>query len=322
MKKVIRVLVVLLCFVLLTACGGGDDIESVALLSATRLDVKMGETSALEVMNYTGDIKWASSNTSIVTVSETGEIKPVSIGSAAVVATLEDGDVMNCVVEVIPGESKVEKITVTSYYSNATDITVDYDDETYVRLKADCAPVDPIESLAWSSSDDSIAQVSGDGVVSVYGNGTVHITATALNGVSGSCKLRVKDVPEGVTAPNTSGDSIPVIEISEGQSTLTAAVPVASSTATSGVIVNEARVYLKVGECKKLEYVVANTSNTTIKWMSTDKSIAVVQDGYIVGVGNGIATISAVTHDGAVASCRVAVGKKSIAELKKEIPAY
>lgn len=320
MKKVIKILSVLLCVFTVSACGGSDTVETVPLLSASRLDVKMGETAKLDVMNYTGEVTWSSSNTAIATVSDTGEVKPVSIDSVAIVATLDNGETKTCVVEVLPGESKVEKINVTSYYSTASDITVNYNTETFVRLKAECAPVDPIESLAWSSSDDKKAQVSGDGVVTICGNGTVYITATALNGVSGSCKLRIKNVPAEVEEEYKNNDEIPVIEISEGQSTLTSAVPVASSTAKSGVILDAVRVYLSVGDYYKLNYKVANTSNTTVKWMSTDKSIAVVKDSYIVAVGEGIATISAVTHDGAVASCRVAVGKDAIKELKKEIP--
>ena len=53
--------------------------------------------------------------------------------------------------------------------------------------------------------------------------------------------------------------------------------------------------------------------------MSSDKAVAVVAKGRIVAVGEGRAVISAVTEDGAVASCSVAVGEKEIKLMKKEV---
>lgn len=318
MKKGIKLLAIFTAICLVSACGG-KKVESVPMLTATMMDVRMGEKATLEVTNYMGEIKWTSSDTSIATVSTTGDITPISIGSAAIAATLENGDTMNCVVDVLPGESKVEKISVVSTFTGISDMTVNYLDSPTVWLKAECSPVDPLEAITWSSSDERLATVSNDGVVMVCGNGIVTITATAVNGVSGSCKIRIKNVPEEVEqeAIEKSND-VPVIEITQGQSALTEAVPVPSSTAQSGIIISEPRVYLNVAEYTQLTYAVTNSSNNTVRWTSTDKSVALVKDGYIVGVGEGRAIISAVTHDGAVASCTVAVGKKAIKELKEE----
>lgn len=320
MKKAIKFIGVALSFLSLAACGGkSGGMDEVTLLSSTMLDVKMGQTAALEVYNYDGEIKWTSSDSSIALVDEDGKIKPISIGSVAITASLASGENLNCIVDVIAGESNVEKIYVTSYYSNADDITLNYNDSETVRLKADCSPVDPIEKLTWSSSDERIATVSQDGVVTARGNGIVNINATALNGVTGSCKVRVKNVPAEIENENKSPQG-PIVEISKGQTGLTSTVPVPSPNAQSGIIISEQRVYLSVAEYVKLNYAVSNTSNTQVTWLSTDKAVAVVKDGYIVGVGEGRAVISAVTHDGAVASCSVAVGKAAIEELKKEIP--
>ena len=73
-----------------------------------------------------------------------------------------------------------------------------------------------------------------------------------------------------------------------------------------------------MGEDCKLTYAVSNSADPTVQWVSTDKAVAIVNDGRIVAIGEGRATISAVTSDGAVASCSVAVGKEAIRELKDE----
>lgn len=319
MKKIVKMFSVLSAMCLITACGGGKTV-STAELSDTMLDLKLGETGSISVLNYDGDVTWSSADTSFATISKEGEISPVSIGSVVITATLEDGETMNCVVEVLPGNSNIEKIDVTGYYSSVSDITVNYNDSDTVRLKAECSPLDSLEKLTWKSSDETKAKVTGDGVVVVCGNGTVDITATAINGVSGSCILRIKNVPAEVENANKAENDVPQVEPGSSQSAMTTAVPVHSPNAESGIIISESIVYLQVSEYKKLEYTVANISNQEVKWLSTDKAVAIVKDGYIVGVGEGIATISAVTADGAVASCRVGVGKDAIEELKREIP--
>ena len=318
MKKIALVLVAMLLVFMFSACGGGG-VESVPMLSETMLDVKMGEEATISVNNYFDEVKWTSSDTSVATVNSNGEITPVSIGSVAITATINENETLNCMVNVQPGESKVERIDVVSLYTGISDITVNYNDSPVLWLKAECYPVDPMEMITWSSSDEALATVSNDGVVTVCGNGIVNITATAVNGVSGSCKVRVKNVPEDVAnEARQKASDVPVVEITATQSSLTSSVPVSSPSAQSGVIISEQRLYLSVGEYAPLTYAVTNTNDKKVTWTTTDKSVCVVKDSVVVGVGEGRAIVSAVTHDGAVASCTVAVGKQAIKELRAE----
>ncbi len=328
MKKYIAlILCIILAVCALTACGS-DSIETVeqkATLSATSMNIKLGESAQLNVLNYTGEIRWSSSATSIATVTNTGVIEAVSIGSVAITATLSDGRTMTCVVDVQPGTSSIQSIRVTSLYSDTSDITVNYESGSTVNLKAVCTP-DVNERLTWSSSDEMLATVDSNGVVTVWGNGIVQITATALNGVEGACKVRIKNVPANVkpkSVPKTSTD-IPVIgNSSENEGSVsgkfTSPVPVTSPSAKTSVIVSDKNVYLKVGESFTLTYAAGNTEATDVTWMSSDKAVAIVKEGRIVAVGDGRAVISAVTGDGAVASCEVAVGEAEIKLMKKEV---
>lgn len=328
MKRYIALaLLVIVALCTLTACGDTTAVKEVqkAALSATSMNVRMGESAQLEVLNYTDAVSWSSSAASIATVSGAGVIEAVSIGSVAITATLADGSSMTCVVDVQPGTSDIQSIRVTSMFSDTNDITVDYNSGGAVSLRAICTP-DVVEKLTWSSSDEMLATVDSNGIVNVWGNGIVEIKATALNGVEGTCKVRIKNVPASVKPKSVpkSGNEIPVIGNNEENSAavsgkFTSAVPVTSPSAKTSVIVSDKNVYLKVGESFTLTYAVGNTDAGDITWMSSDKAVAIVKDGRIVAVGDGRAVISAVTGDGAVASCSVAVGDKEIKAMKKEV---
>lgn len=319
-KKILSILIAIVVIFAVSACGRGSESEILPVLSQTTMDLNLGERGSLSVLNYAGDVKWESSDISIAAISKTGEITPVSIGSAAMTAELENGDTMTCVVQVSPGESKVESIMVTSYYTESSDITVDYRDGNSIALKAECSPLDPLESLKWSSSDELLAGVDQNGVVTFYGNGVVEIKAAALNGVEGKCIVRIKNVPANVQPEVTVDQTeVPVIETDGAEGRFTSPVPVTSPTAKSSIIVSDRNVYLEVAESFTLTYAVGNSTNKDVEWVSSDKAVAIVKNGRIVAVGQGRAVISAVTHDGAVASCSVAVGKEEIALMKKEV---
>jgi len=56
-------------------------------------------------------------------------------------------------------------------------------------------------ALTWTSSDPSIAEVSGAGVVTALATGDVTITATAANGVAGTAAIHVNPGPPPSTSP-------------------------------------------------------------------------------------------------------------------------
>lgn len=322
MKKTgFKAIALLMIVIMLSGCNVAKEEEVPPVLSATVMEIEMGRTNELTILNYSGEIKWSSSDNSIATVSQAGVITPVSIGGVAITAEIETGDTMTCVVEIMPGKSSVEEIVVTSMYSSASDITLNYNDTPNVTLKAECSPLDPMEKLKWESSNDKIATVSADGLVTAVGNGMVEISASALNGVSGKCIVRIKNVPASVSAQaaqRVQNEEIPVIESEEVGGKFTSPVPVRAASAKSSIIISDKRVYLSVAESFTLTYAVGNINDKSVRWTSSDKAVAIVKNGVIVGIGEGLATVSAVTVDGAVASCQVAVGKEAISTLKSE----
>lgn len=320
MKKLLVKILVLVMAVSLCGCGEEQKAANeIPVLSSSTMELELGKTGEIKVLNYTGEVSWSTSDEKVVTVSPEGLVTPVALGSAAVTAYINNGENMSCAVTVLPGSSKVESISVTSLYSDASDVTLNYNDSPTAFLKATCTPMDMNERLTWSSSDDRLAQVNQSGVVTAYANGRVEIIVTALNGVSGRCILRIKNVPASVAAeaPRVTAEA-PRVAASHSSS-VTSPVPVTSETAQSTIIVSDKSIGLEIGEGFKLTCAVGNPpANNTVEWMSSDKSVAVVKNGTVVGVGNGTCVVSAVTSDGAAASCTVAVGKDAIKELKEK----
>lgn len=83
-----------------------------------------------------------------------------------------------------------------------------------------------------------------------------------------------------------------------------------SSTAVTGVTLNESTISLKVGSTDTLKASVlpSEASNTSVIWSSSNNSVATVSDGTVTAVAAGTATITVTTEDGNFsATCLVTV---------------
>ncbi|MBO7510908.1 MAG: Ig-like domain-containing protein, partial [Bacteroidales bacterium] len=222
--------------------------------------------------NNTG-VTWTSSNTSVATVSSSGEVTGVSRGTATITATAQDGSgkSASCEVEV--------KQYVTGITLNTTDIFL-YEGQTSTLSVSSITPDNANDkTYTWSSSRTSVATVSASGVVTAVSKGMTEITATANDGSgkTASCEVWVLRPVSSITLDKTS------ITIYNG-TTQTLTATVSPSTA----------------------------SNTSVTWTSSNISVATVStSGVVTGVARGTATITATAKDssGKFASCEVKVGQ-------------
>ncbi len=221
-------------------------------------------TATVEPANTTdATITWKSSNESIAKVTEDGTVIAVSVGVATITATC--GEVSaTCKVTVNP-------IVASSVNLNVADITLLVGQSD--KLTATVEPSNTTNpEITWKSSDESIAKVSEDGIVTAISVGVATITATCGE-VSATCKVTVNPV-------------------------------VASS-----VTLNVADMTLLVGQSDKLTATVepANTTDATITWKSSDESIAKVsEDGTVTAISVGVANITATCGE-VSATCKVTV---------------
>ena len=125
------------------------------------------------------DVAWTSSDPDVAIVDKSGKVTSVAEGSAVITATAN-------------GKSTSTTITVkrSAITLNVSDMQLSTKGNGSV-VKLVPSVVGPKKNVTWTTSDKSIATVSG-GKVTGKKNGTAVITATA-NGVSATCNVTVVD---------------------------------------------------------------------------------------------------------------------------------
>lgn len=199
---------------------------------------------------------WASSDTNVVTVNASGLVTAKGPGTATVTCTLSDGTVAECQFTVI---SKVTGLTITKdsstmYAGNTMKVTV--------TVKPDNATD---SSIAWSSSDPTVAAIAEDGTITAYKKGQTTITCSALDGSGKSSQflLTVKQQATGVTIDKTA-----------------------------------VTVYIGKTETVTAKVLPDTADNKALNWEIDDSDVATVSSGRITGKAVGTATVRATTRDG------------------------
>lgn len=131
-------------------------------------------------------LSWISSDTSVATITSSGVVKAVGIGSATITCTAHNGVSAKCVVTVKP-------ILVSSITLNKTEAEMVVGEN--LKLTANIAPNNATnKTITWSSTNEAVAVVSESGLVTAVGSGTCQIKATANDGSgkSASCLITVE----------------------------------------------------------------------------------------------------------------------------------
>lgn len=254
-----------------------DEIKSLIYtdeLGNSNLPMLAGETVKLGYEIYPEnvtfkDVTWTSSNESVATVSNEGEVKAIE----------GDGTTFS-VIQLAPvaaysgsGIYKTLKVVVSNTMVQAESVNISseslevYAGET-LQLTASILPeTSTYKTVKWTSSDESIATVDANGLVTGIVNDKVNadvtITATTLDGsnVTGSIELTVKQIvqPQEITIDQTySVENNYLIAIAD----------------------------------KKVELdfttVPAECTLSLIEWKSSDETIATVENGVVTFNQSGI----------------------------------
>ncbi|RSX43819.1 Bacterial Ig-like domain (group 2), partial [Bifidobacterium castoris] len=150
-------------------------------------------------------VAWSSSNTSVATVDANGTVAAVKAGSATITATA-DGKTDAVTVTVTPATVPVESVAITG--DGVQDGKLSVENGKSVQLNAVVTPSTAVAgAAAWSSSDDSVVTVDGNGKVTAKAEGMAAITVTVSGKTAslivtvsknGSSSDRFSDVPAGV----------------------------------------------------------------------------------------------------------------------------
>ena len=178
--------------------------------------------------------------------------------------------------EVVTSSSSTP-VNVTSVTVSPSTKTVSIGDTA--QLTTTVLPADATDkTVTWSSSDNSVATVSANGLVTALAVGTATITATSNddNTIKGTCVVTVNNPTVSVTS----------VELSLSEKTLT------------------------VGENFTLTATVkpTNATNKAVTWQTSNANVATVSNGTVTAVAAGSAVITVKTTDGnKTATCNVTV---------------
>lgn len=216
------------------------------------------------------EVYWTSSDESVATVSQKGKVTGVSMGYATITATAKDGSEVeaSCEVRIV---TPVTGVTINKSY-----ITLMVGETE--SLKATIKPNNStFKTAKWTSSDESVAIVDEDGIVTAVKAGSVSITAEAQDssGKYAVCYVVVYD-----RVPATS------------------------------ITVQDKKLIMVPGE-EKIVNLVLNPVSTTdsYSWSTDNAAVANVdkKTGRIKAKSTGIAYVTVMTESGKTATVEVTV---------------
>lgn len=164
-----------------------EEIPVTELLLTAPVELAAGTTSQVKCTVYPmaasdQEITWQSSDSSVLCVSNQGELKAVKPGCATITATTRNGVTQSAEIHVHAG--------VTELTCDLSSITL-LEGET-IKGMVTTEPQDA--AVVWSSSDFDIAAVNADGTIYAAAPGEAYITAEA-DGLSHTIMVTVQDTP-------------------------------------------------------------------------------------------------------------------------------
>lgn len=322
MKKKIMSMVIAAAAMALSLVGCGVDISSIGLPSD--VVIEKGETQQLEIEYGTDDkaeqekiaeaaskltIEWTSSDEEVVTVDATGLITAVGAGEADVTASAKDVNISSTAhVKVVITPTGVEAPETLELVTNG---------ENSKNLDAKMTPEDATEvKLAYESSDDSVATVDENGLVTAVADGECTITTYVVADAPATAETATQETAavvtdeekptegenseattdsETVTMPDNLDAAFDVVP--EGLSTTT---KVTVTTKVESITLDKTEGILNVGNTVTITATVApeEVTNPAVTWSSSDESVATVDEtGKVTAVAAGNATITATSED-------------------------
>lgn len=322
MKKKIMSMVIAAAAMALSLVGCGVDINSIGL--PPNVVMEKGETQQLEIEYGTDDkaeqekiaeaaskltIEWTSSDEEVVTVNATGLITAVGAGEADVTASAKDVNISSTThVKVVITPTGVEAPEALELVTNG---------ENSKNLDAKIVPEDATKvKLAYTSSDESVATVDENGLVTAVADGECTITTYVVADAPATAETATQETAAVVTDEETptEGENSEATADSETVTVpdnldaafgvvpegLSATTKVTVTTKVESITLDKTEGILNVGNTVTITATVAPevATNPAVTWSSSDESVATVDEtGKVTAVAVGNATITATSED-------------------------
>ena len=322
MKKKIMSMVIAAAAMALSLVGCGVDINSIGL--PPNVVMEKGKTQQLEIEYGTDDkaeqekiaeaaskltIEWTTSDEKVVTVDATGLITAVGAGEADVTASAKDVNISSTThVKVVITPTGVEAPETLELVTNG---------ENSKNLDAKMTPEDATEvKLAYESSDDSVATVDENGLVTAVADGECTITTYVVADAPATAETATQEAAAVVTDEETptEGENSEATADSETVTVpdnldsafgvvpdgLSATTKVTVTTKVESITLDKTEGILNVGNTVTITATVAPeaATNPAVTWSSSDESVATVDEtGKVTAVAAGNTTITATSED-------------------------
>ena len=247
------------------------------MLDKSEVEMILGETFLLTATVLPEDatnksLKWKSSNETIAKVNENGFVTAINVGEVIITATTIDGTNLSasCKVTVVPSFAQsisLDKIDILLRESETATLVVTVLPKTTSN-----------KCVEWSSSDETVAVVDENGVVTAIALGEAVITATTTDGTDLSASCQVTVVPTLAVSIEVTPNSVEAEENSEVQ--------------------------------LSVNILPENATYKSVEWSSSNDAIASVNANGLVKIRKeGNVVITATTTDGTnlSATCRINV---------------
>lgn len=252
-------------------------------------------------------IEWTSSDESVVTVDENGVVTAVGAGEADITAAVQDADISSVThVKVVILPTGVDAPDTLELYTNG---------ESEKSLDAKIVPEDATEvKLAYVSSDEGVATVDENGLVTAVADGECTITAYIVADAPATAESAAQEATavvtgdEDATSEAASDDGVAMMPenladvdsafgvVPDGMKSET---KVTVSTKVEKIELDQTKGSLKVGGSVTIKATVTpdEATDKTVTWSSSDEKVATVDsNGKVTAVASGNAVITATSE--------------------------
>ncbi len=231
--------------------------------------------------------KWESSDVTIASIDNLGNVNANNLGTATITVSFDDENgkphSAKSEITVVEGDVNV-KVTNVSFPEGELLITV----QSAYELPKQVVPSNGcISDITYTSTDSNIVEVSNEGIVRAKNKGVATISMS-VNGGAFEDEMKINVVED----------------IVETQMIVN---PVAFNFDNNELTIIE-------GEYKKLTYQVLPSEAYVgdLVWSSSDESVAVVENGVVTAIKEGIAVITAETRNGESDTISIKVEKNFV----------
>ena len=258
--------IVALALLMASLTGYAGVAEGFGQTPSTSVKLGRGETCKFDISTIAAaagqTLKYRSNNTKVATVAADGTITALRKGKATIGVGYDSTLLGVCHVTVVNSPKRVKLSEVSTVLSVG-------DVKTLATRLSDGSA----SALTFTSSNEKVATVDGDGNVTAIAGGKATITVKTYNDRTAECAVYLL----GGKAPTTLSLNVPVVDI-------------------------------QVGETFKLSPSVDAGSDAFYKYASQNRRIATVNaEGMITGVRRGSTSVAVRTHNGLIQAVEVNV---------------